>query len=276
MVDAQAFVQDDVVVIGRDGKPIERPTAPTEGGTINDGELSVWKVVSGRRPSGPPRWRSNGRPRATRGSAIGDTVKLNANGGSREFTLVGIVAYNDIASPGDGTWALFDAPTARSFVAGPASSTPCWSAATARSRTPSWPRAGCVGVLDPDVSREPDPRRRSPPSSRTRSSKALGFVTVFLSIFSFVALGVGAFVIYNVFSITTAQRQRENALLRAIGASRRQVTTALLVEATVIGLLGSLVGLVGGVGLAVGVRKLLDALGLQHPGAWAGAHRRRR
>ena len=53
VADAQAFVQDDVVVIDRDGKPVERPTGPTEGGTINDGELSVWNVTSGRRPNGP-------------------------------------------------------------------------------------------------------------------------------------------------------------------------------------------------------------------------------
>ena len=66
--------------------------------------------------------------------------------------------------------------------------------------------------------------------------------------------------IYNVFSITAAQRQRENALLRAIGASRRQVTWALLIESAVVGLFGSIAGLFGGIGLALGIRNLLDAL----------------
>jgi len=263
VADAQPFVQDDVVVIGRDGKPLERPTAPTEGGTINDGELSVWKVVSGRRPSGSSEVALERQTASDAGAGIGDTVKLNANGGSREFTVVGIVAYNDIASPGNGTWALFDAATAEEFVGRPG----FVDAVLVRgdgSVSDTELAARVRGVLDPDVA-ESLTRAQVTEQQQDVVGKALGFVTVFLSIFSFVALGVGAFVIYNVFSITTAQRQRENALLRAIGASRRQVTTALLVEATVTGLLGSLVGLVGGVGLAVGVRELLDALGYSIP-----------
>ena len=71
--------------------------------------------------------------------------------------------------------------------------------------------------------------------------------------------------IYNVFSITAAQRQRENALLRAIGASRRQVTWTLLIESVVVGLLGSIAGLFGGIGLALGIRNLLDALDYSIP-----------
>ena len=107
--------------------------------------------------------------------------------------------------------------------------------------------------------------------TQTEIERSLGFITLFLAIFSFIALGVGMFVIYNVFSITAAQRQRENALLRAIGASRRQVTWAMLIESAVIGLLGSIAGLFGGIGLALGIRNLLDALDYSHPGARAGA-----
>jgi putative ABC transport system permease protein len=72
-------------------------------------------------------------------------------------------------------------------------------------------------------------------------------------------------VIFNVFSITTAQRLRENALLRAIGASRRQVTTALLVEATIVGLLGSVLGFFTGIGLSRGLSALLAAFGVDIP-----------
>src|SRR5262249_35879663 len=82
--------------------------------------------------------------------------------------------------------------------------------------------------------------------NETDVQKGLGFVTIFLSIFSFIALGVGCFVIYNVFSTTAAQRRRETALLRAIGASRRQVTRLLILEALAIGLFGSVAGLAAG------------------------------
>ena len=60
------------------------------------------------------------------GYVVGDTVKVNAEGGSRDFTLVGIAVYDNIVSPGNATWALFDAPTARSSSPSQASSTPCW------------------------------------------------------------------------------------------------------------------------------------------------------
>lgn len=263
VADAQAFVQDDVVVIDRHGKPLERPTGPTEGGTINDGELSVWKVVDGRRPVNGSEVALERQTASDAGYGVGDTVKLNANGGSREFTIVGTVAYNDIASPGNGTWALFDAATAEEFVGRPG----FVDAVLVRGD-------GSVGdgelaarvqaALDPDVA-EALTREQITDQQQDEVGKALGFVTIFLSMFSFVALGVGGFVIYNVFSITTAQRQRENALLRAVGASRRQVTTALLVEGLVVGVVGSMLGLVGGIGLAIGVRELLDALGYSLP-----------
>ena len=95
--------------------------------------------------------------------------------------------------------------------------------------------------------------------------KVLGFLTTFLTAFSFIALGIGCFVIYNVFSITAAQRQRESALLRAIGASRRQVTNSLIVEAVVVGLLGSMLGFVVGIGLSQALSALLNAIGLEIP-----------
>ncbi|NCW91026.1 MAG: FtsX-like permease family protein [Acidimicrobiia bacterium] len=82
-----------------------------------------------------------------------------------------------------------------------------------------------------------------------------------------IALGIGSFVIYNVFSITAAQRQRENALLRAIGASRRQVSRALLVEGTLMGVVGSLLGFAVGIGLSQLLNALLKATGFEVPTA---------
>jgi putative ABC transport system permease protein len=96
-------------------------------------------------------------------------------------------------------------------------------------------------------------------------STALGFITYILLGFGVVALLVGTFIIYNTFSMIVAQRQRELALLRAIGADRRQVRRSVTLEALVIGVVGSALGLAGGVGLAYGLHALLDALKIGLP-----------
>ena len=80
-----------------------------------------------------------------------------------------------------------------------------------------------------------------------------------------IALGIGCFVIYNVFSITIAQRLRENALLRAIGASKRQVSSSMFVEAGLIGVIGSFLGFASGIGLSQALSALLNAFGVEIP-----------
>ena len=88
-------------------------------------------------------------------------------------------------------------------------------------------------------------------------------------IFGLVALVVGAFIIYNTFSIVVAQRTREMALLRAIGASRRQVLVSIIGESLVVGVVASAIGVVGGIGLAIGLRAIMKVLGIDLPGSGA-------
>lgn len=263
VADAQASVTGDAVVIAKDGEPIERPTAPTFGATVNDGELSVWKVKEGRRPAGPTEVALDVLTARDGGYALGDTVKVNADNGSRTFTLVGIMEYDNIISPGNATWALFDEATASDFIVRPG-----FVDAVLVKGDGTVPAdqlvASLRASLDPDQA-ETLTSAEITAQAQTEVQRSLSFLTVFLGIFSLIALGVGMFVIYNVFSITAAQRQRENALLRALGASRRQVTTAMLLEAGAVGVIGSLLGLAGGVGLAAGIKQLLGALGYQIP-----------
>jgi putative ABC transport system permease protein len=255
--EARAVVQDDAVVIGKDGKPLERPTAPTFGAAVFDGPLSVWKVQAGRLPVGAAEMALDSLTAGDAGFRLGDQVKVNAAAGSRTFRLVGIVVYDDIITPGNATWALFDTPTAEDFVAKPG-----FVDAVLVRGDGSVPADVLVqrvqSALDPKVA-ETLTSAEITAQTQTEIQKTLSFLTVFLAIFSFIALGVGMFVIYNVFSITAAQRQREHALLRALGASRRQVRVSMLIESLVVGLAGSAVGLVAGVGLAGGVRSLLNS-----------------
>jgi putative ABC transport system permease protein len=96
--------------------------------------------------------------------------------------------------------------------------------------------------------------------------KQLGFLKIGLTVFAVIALIVGAFIIYNTFSIVVAQRLREMALLRAIGASRRQVLGSVIGESLAVGVLASTAGLIGGIGLAIGLKALLNVVGFGIPG----------
>ncbi len=261
--EAQAEIQDDAVVIGKDGEPIERPTAPTFGAAITAGDLSVWRVKTGRLPSGGSEVVLDNITASDEGFVVGDQVKVNAAGGSRTFTLVGIVEFDDIISPSNATWALFDLPTAEEFIAKPGFIDAVLVLGDG-SVTPDQLVQRLRSTLDPEVA-ETLTSQEIIDQTQTEVEKTLSFLTVFLAMFSFIALAVGMFVIFNVFSITAAQRQRENALLRALGASRRQITWSMMIEAVVVGVFGSLLGLFGGIGLAAGIKALLNALDYSIP-----------
>jgi putative ABC transport system permease protein len=96
-------------------------------------------------------------------------------------------------------------------------------------------------------------------------SEGLGFLRTAFLVFAFVALFVGAFIIFNTFAIIVAQRSRELALFRALGASGRQVMTSVVFEAIVIGLVSSAIGVVFGIGIAIVLKSLISAVGLEIP-----------
>jgi putative ABC transport system permease protein len=93
----------------------------------------------------------------------------------------------------------------------------------------------------------------------------IGFLRIALFVFAFVALFVGAFLIFNTFSITVAQRIKEFGMLRTLGASRRQILSSVVIEAVAIGVLGALLGLLAGYGIAVGLNALFVAIGIDLP-----------
>ena len=123
--------------------------------------------------------------------------------------------------------------------------------------------------------------------NRRDIEQVLGFVKIFLLVFAGVSLFVGGFIIFNTFSMLVAQRTRELALLRAVGASQGQVIRMVVGEAVIVGLVGSALGLLLGLGLAVGLQAFFGTLGLEIAGEPAdppphdhrerpGRHRRHR
>lgn len=260
--DIQAFAR----IIGKDGKPIgsDGQGPPTFGSVGEEFAGALWTTAEGKWPVGSTEVVIDEASAKAGKYSVGDTVKVVAQSGSREFTLVGIASYGDVRSPGGATFALFDSVTASEFLAKPgfidavlvSGDGSVSDAKLSKAIQEALPTTGKTETLTgAEITLE----------TQDQIGSALDFFGILLKTFSFIALGVGCFVIYNVFSISAAQRQRENALLRAIGASRKQITRAMLIEATVVGLIGSAVGLVAGIGLSSGLSALLRAVNIDIP-----------
>jgi putative ABC transport system permease protein len=255
-------------VIGKDGKPIgaEGNGPPNFGSSIvaeEEGE-TFWKISDGRLPVNGDEVALDTSTADKGDYTVGDTVKIVAQAGSREFTLVGVARYGDVSSPGGATFALFDLSTAEEFVGKPGF-IDAVVVTSDGSESDSALADSIQDALPADSQTETLTGAEITKENQNAIEDGLSFFRIFLTVFSFIAMGVACFVIYNVFSITAAQRQRENALLRAVGAHRGQITRAMLLESVVVGLLGSLLGLVAGVGVSAALKGFLGALGVEFP-----------
>ena len=260
--DIQAFAR----IIGKDGKPLgsEGAGPPTFGSVAVEFTGALWTISEGQWPVGPSEVALDEASARNGNYVVGDTVKVVAQSGSREFTMVGIASYGDVRSPGGATFALFDIPTASEFLGKPGFVDAILVVGDG-TRSDEELATDIDAIFDPALKIETLTGAEVTKETQDDIGEALSFFGILLSIFSSIALGVGSFVIYNVFSISAAQRQRENALLRAIGASRRQVTRAMLTESVIVGIFGSIMGFFGGIGLAVGLSGLLRALDIDLP-----------
>ncbi len=194
--------------------------------------------------------------------AVGDRVQILFEGPPGEFEVVGVAGYGDGGSLFGATWALFDLPTAQqvlgregqldtiSVVAEPGDS----GVQLQREISEVLPD-GVEAVTAATVISE----------TQDQVATGLGFLRTAFLVFAFVALFVGAFIIFNTFSIIVAQRTRELALFRALGASGRQVMTSVVIEAFVIGVLSSIVGVLVGIGIAILLKSALNATGFDIP-----------
>ena len=260
--DIQAFAR----IIGKDGKPIgsDGQGPPTFGSIGEEFAGALWSTAKGNWPNGPTEVVIDEASAKAGKYVLGDTVKVVAQSGSREFTLVGIASYGDVRSPGGATFALFDSVTAAEFLAQPGFIDAILISGDGSASDEKLTKA-IQDALPTTSKTETLTGAEITLETQDQIGSALDFFGILLKTFSFIALGVGCFVIYNVFSISAAQRQRENALLRAIGASRKQITRAMLIESIVVGLIGSVVGLFAGIGLSAGLSALLRAVNIDIP-----------
>src|SRR5207253_902072 len=173
----------------------------------------------------------------------------------------GIVKFGSVSSIGSATIAVFDLNTAQQLFNKQGKFDVVRVAA--KGNTPSSKLAAQIRPLLPSTAQV-----RTVSAQVKQETKNVGFVGIIQKIllgFGGVALFVGAFVIFNTISITVAQRMRELATLRTIGASRRQVMASVLGEALIVGALAALAGLFLGFGLAVGLDKLMASTGIDLP-----------
>jgi putative ABC transport system permease protein len=219
-------------------------------------------LVDGRWPSGANEVAIDEGVADGESFAIGDRIGVAAIGPAREFEIVGIAKYGGLSSIGGATFAIFDIPTAQVLL-GKRGQLDTVQAAAEAGLTPEELVRRIDAELGPSVTVRSGTEQASEDSAEIATFTKI--IRYFLLTFAGVALFVGAFVIFNTLSITVAQRTREFATLRTIGASRRQVLTSVIVEALVIGLLASIAGLFAGLGLAVGLNALFVALNLDLP-----------
>ena len=250
-------------IIGKDGDAVGQDFGPpTFGSSIVESSLQPWEVVEGRYPSGPDEMVMDKGSFDNGDFTLGDRARVNSQGGLREFTIVGVVRFGDADSPGGATFALFDLPTAQEFVGQPGQIDAVLVGGDGQSQEEL---AASIRETLNDPSIEVLTGQEITEENQSDVEEGLSFFNILLLVFAGIALFVSVFIIYNTFSIIVAQRQRETALLRAIGASRRQVVGSLLLESVFIGVIASLIGLLVGVALSQVLKTGLDAAGIDLP-----------
>ena len=249
-----------------DGEAIETGGAPALAFGIETAHeyarFNPLTLVGGRWPSGSGELAIDEGVADDESLAVGDRVGVAALGPAQEFEIVGIARYGDLSSLGGATFAIFDIPTAQALLDKEGELDAVQAAAEDGVAAEE-----LVVRIREELGQSVTVRSGSEQASEESDEVATftSIIRYFLLTFAGIALFVGAFVIFNTLSITVAQRTREFATLRTVGASRRQVLTSVIVEALVIGLLASVIGLFAGLGLAIGLNELFVALNVDLP-----------
>lgn len=256
---------EGVYILGKDGEVLDTGGAPGIGISWDTEEsLSPTTLVDGRVANGPGELMIDTNAAEETGYRVGDTITVLTPGPRIEAELVGTFRFGDEGGLAGATLTAFDTETAQELLTAPGQFTGIG--------------VGAADGVDPDeladrvaaaVGSDYDVKTASEQAESLSSdfSEALQFINIFLLVFAGIALFVGTFIILNTFSMLVAQRTKELALLRALGASRGQVTRSVLGEALVVGVVGATVGLAAGYGIAAGLRALFGSFGLTLDGA---------
>jgi putative ABC transport system permease protein len=256
---------EGVYILDADGEVLDTGGAPGIGISWDTEEsLSPTTLVDGRAATGPGEIMIDTNAAEETGFSVGDTVTVLTPGPRIEAELVGTFRFGDSGGLAGASLTAFDTATAQELLTAPGQFSAIGvGAEDGVDDDVLADRVAAVVGDDYDV-------RTATEQAESLSSdfgEALQFINIFLLVFAGIALFVGTFIILNTFSMLVAQRTRELALLRALGASRGQVTRSVLGEALVVGLFGATIGLAAGYGIAAGLRALFGSFGLTLDGS---------
>ncbi len=265
---AEGGIGDIAHLVGRDGKVIASGGAPALAFSVHphgDQRFNPLTLVSGTWPVGAHEVAIDEHTASNQHYTVGQTIGVVAHGPVTQYRIAGIVKIGGVSSLGGATMAIFDFPTAQRIF-------------HKEGKLDSIDIAAKPGTSPEQLVKEIQPIL--PPTAEVKTAQGqakqatkdtnsfLSIINDFLLAFGGVALFVGAFVIANTLSITIAQRTRELATLRTLGASRRQVLMSVLLEALVIGVFASITGLFLGLALAKGLNWVfVHVLGVDLPQA---------
>ena len=253
-------LQGSVILVGKDGTAVRSGGAPALGFAFQADD-PVIKLVAGRGPTNKSEVAVESATLKRAKLAIGDRTKALIGNTPQDVTIVGEASFG--AGLAGATLTFVDPETARATFA-PDGTVQTFALTAGPGISPEQLRARLASVLPAQAEAVTGATVQA--ESKKQFEQGLGFISTFLLVFAAVSLFVGSFIIANTFSMLVAQRTRELALLRAIGASRGQVLRVVLGEAAVLGLVGSALGLGVGILLAAGLKALFGAIGLEISG----------
>ncbi|MCW3013534.1 MAG: transporter permease [Solirubrobacterales bacterium] len=260
---AEGSVSDqNGTVLGKDGKPVSQQGAPMIIASLNGPAFESLNVADGRFPKTADEVALDKGTADKEGFKLGARISVQGVAPRKRYRLVGLTTIGGVPSLGGAAFATLTLAEAQRMTG----------------------KQGRFDAIDIDGDPGVDPRqltarvrqisgrgtvvrtgRQEAQSQSDDIRSNLSFLSTALLAFGGISLFVGAFIIFNTFSITVAQRAREFALLRTLGASRRQVLRSVLLEGLAIGVLGAAAGLGLGIAVASGLRALFKSFGIDLP-----------
>ncbi|MEO6496783.1 MAG: ABC transporter permease, partial [Solirubrobacteraceae bacterium] len=254
---------DGATILGKDGDPVGAGGAPrfiVSAPQVD--RFSVLDATEGRLPTAGDEVAIIKSTVDQEGFALGDTIPIQGVTPRRDYQLVGILKIAGVDSFGGASAAMFTLAEAQR-ISGREGEFDQIDGAAAGGVEEQVLKRSLQTALPDTVTVRTGTEQAASQSKDIRDN--LGFLRTALLAFAGIALFVGAFIIFNTFSITVVQRTREFALLRTLGATRRQILTSVLTEGLVIGIVGAALGLGLGIVLAQGLKVLFGAIGVELP-----------
>ncbi|MEV5492564.1 ABC transporter permease [Streptomyces bobili] len=235
----------------------------SQGGNYWGDKDPRYTLKEGTAPRGPGQIALDSETARRAGYQVGDTVRLSIDGPVLSPEITGVFTTDDGNVAAGGSLTLFDTATAQQLF-GETGTYDEIDVKAAAGTSQTALKDALDKALPKDLVETTTGKQLADDQAEMISASTSGLRQGLL-VFAGIALFVGTFIIANTFTMLVAQRTKELALLRAVGASRRQVTRSVLIEAFVVGTVAGLTGLVAGVGIGAGMRSLMGSLGATVP-----------